>query len=421
MTEAIHYQPVERRAWGIMIAAFITFCALVITTPLGINWFLRAAEASQEVSITLISGTVFLTQPGATLPQAVVETVPNVAVASRIDSEAGSQAAVSFYAPDQTTALGSLQIYGGSSVELREMHSPRFEWSDRPHRMTIEMQRGRARVSLAVNVSRAIIIALQTPHGEVLLDQPGSYSVEVTAQMTEVAVHDGEAVVTAEGNSVELAPGQRTTLRPGQTLEVATGDRNLIANGDFAAPLSPADWNPYIERYDPNDAEGQIEITVDAGRKAIHFYRPGSNWGRVGIQQKINRDVRDYQSLRLHLAVRVVSQNISVCGSMGSECPLIVKIDYTDLAGNKNEWIQGFYYADDPSGVLPPLCIACSGQKNNHVRIQRSVWFSYDSPDLITLFRNAGRTPAVINAIAIYSEGHFFESLVSEIELLAGD
>ncbi len=421
MAESSNYQQIQRRAWTIMIAALVTFCVLVISIPLGINWFLHNSETTQETSVTLISGTVFLTPPGAQRPEGVVETVPGIAEGSKIENDPGSQAAVSFYAPDKTTALGSLQIYGGSSIDLSLMRSPRFEWSDRPHRMAINMQRGRARVSLAVDVNRQIVILLKTPHGEVLLERSGSYSIEVTPHTTEVVVRDGAATVTGAGESVILAAGERTTVCAGcKPAGVLTGERNLVVNGDFASPLSPADWSPYKDRYDPTDVEGQIEMTVDAGRKAVHFIRPGSNWGRVGIQQKINRDVRDYQSLRLHLAVRLVRQNLSICGTYGSECPLMVKIEYTDLAGNKNEWLQGFYYYSDPASPLPTLCVTCAPPKTNHVRVQHSVWYPYDI-DLLALFNSANRAPAVINTISIYAEGHSFESLVSEIELLAGD
>src|SRR3990172_5083939 len=354
MAESLNYQQIQRRAWTIMIAAPVTFCVLVISIPLGINWFLHNSETTQETSVTLISGTVLLTQPGDTLPQAIVETVSGLVESAQIDTEAGSQAAVSFYAPDKTTALGSLQIYSGSSIDLSLMRSPRFEWSDRPHRMGINMQRGRARVSLAVDVKRPIVILLKTPHGEVLLERSGSYSIEVTPHTTEVVVRDDAATVTGAGESVILAAGERTTVCAGcKPAGVLTRERNLVVNGDFASPLSPADWSPYKDRYDPTDVEGQIEMTVDAGRKAVHFIRPGSNWGRVGIQQKINRDVRDYQSLKLHLAVRLIRQNLSMCGSMGSECPLMVKIEYTDLAGSKNEWVQGFYYYNDSGSNLP--------------------------------------------------------------------
>lgn len=402
-----------------MTAAFFTCLTLLVAVPVGVNWLLLNTETAQETSVTLISGTVFLTQPGDALPQAIAGGVSGVAETAQVDTEAGSQAAVSFYAPDNITALGSLQIYGGSNIDLSLMRSPRFEWSDRPHRMVIDMQRGRARVSLAVDVERQVVIILKTPHGEVLLERPGSYAIEVTSQRTEVVVRDGAATVSDGGQSVILAPGERTLVKPGDggSLKVETGARNLVANGDFKVAFSPGDWTANADFLDPSDTPGQIVLTVDGGRNAVHFIRPGNNWGRLSIQQRINRDVRDYQSLRLHLAVRLVRQNISTCGTYGSECPLMVKLKYTDLAGNKNEWIQGFYYYSDPTSHLPTLCVTCAPPKTSHVRIEHGVWYPYDSPDLITLLNK----PAIINDIIVYAEGHSFESLVSEVELLAGD
>ncbi len=404
-----------------MLSSFGACCALFITFVLGARWFFFDSETSQSASATLVSGTVLLTRPGAQLSEAVVKTVGDVGEGALIESEAGSQAAVSFFAPDKNTSLGAIQIYGGSRVTFNLMRSPRFEWSSRPHRMVIDMPRGRARVSTAVDVARKIIITLQTPHGLVVLERAGSYSIEVNETSTEVGVHDGAATVIAQGQAVILAPGERTIVPAGGIPEgVLTGERNLLVNGDFTNPLSP-DWTTYKDRYDPSDVEGDIQLTVNSGRNAVRFLRPGANWGRIGIRQKINRDVRDYQTLRLHLAVRLVGQNIPNCGSLGSECPLMVKIEYTDVAGNNHEWVQGFYYLDDVTNSLPLRCVTCPPPGGTHQHVQQNVWYLYDSPNLIELFKSAGPTPAAITAISIYAEGHAFDSLVSEIELLAGE
>lgn len=411
----------ERRAWIIVVTAFVIFCALVIAAPLAIRWYLLNSETSQDVSVSLVSGTVLLTRPGAALSEAVVETVGGLGEGAQVDSDPGSQAVLSFYAPDKTTALGAMQLYGGSRLRLSLLRSPRFDWSPRPHRMMIDMQRGRARVSLAVNVARAVMITLRTPHGLVLLERAGSYSIEVTDQSTDVAVRDGAATVIAAGQTVILAANERTIVPAGSPPQgVLTGDRNLIVNGDFTAPLSP-DWTTFKDRYDPNDVEGRIELTVNAGHSAVHFNRPGTNWGRIGIRHRINRDVRDYHTLRLHLAVRIAQQNLSICGSLGSECPVMVKIEYTDIAGGNHEWVQGFYYLPDPANTQPVRCITCPPPSGPHLRVTQGSWFFYDSPELISLFKSAGFTPAVISAISIYAEGHAFDSYVSEVELLAGD
>ncbi len=415
--ESNQYQYVERRAWIIMVAAFAAFCVAFAGLVYGVRWFVFESEVTQSVSVTLISGTVFFTPPGAGFPSAIVQSASDLAETTRIDTESGSQAAVTFNSPDTTMALGSIQVYGDSTLELNLFRSPRFDFSPNPYRMAIHMQRGRARVNLAVDVQRPVSIALDTPHGEVRLERSGSYSIEVTDQATEVVVRDGAATVLANGQSIILAPSERTEMRPDAELTVQTGERNLIVNGDFSAPLSPADWNSSQTRKDATDVEGKAEIVVETGRNAIHFIRPGRDWGRVSVSQKINRDVRDYRSLTLHMALEIARQNVLVCGTYGSECPVMVDLEYTDLVGNRQHWLQGFYYLGDTSNVLPLLCVTCAPPKQNHILVQRNVWFSFDSPDLITLLNK----PTIINSITIYAEGHNVESFVSEIELQAGD
>ena len=99
----------------------------------------------------------------------------------------------------------------------------------------------------------------------------------------------------------------------------------------------------------------------------------------------------------------------------------MVKIEYTDKAGDKHEWIQGFYYLADPR--LPTTCVTCPAPQSPHKRVERNGWYLYDSPELTELFKNTttGAEPAIINAIAIEAQGHTFETFVSEVELLAGD
>ena len=417
MTESNHYQYVERRAWTIMIGAFTAFCISGVALFYTGRWFIFESEVLQETSATSISGTVSYSASGAD-PVIIVQGVSSLAENTRLDTDTGSQAAVSFYAADQTTALGAMQVYGGSAITLNTFRSPRFEASRNPHRMTITMQRGRARVNLAVDVERPIAITLTTPHGDVLLERSGSYSIEVTDQATEVVVRDGVATASAKGQSINLAPGERTVMDALNSLEVKTGERNLVVNGDFSTPLSPADWNGSQERKEANDVEGKIKVTVETGRNAIHFFRPGRDWGRVKIEQKINRDVRDYRSLRLHLALKIGRQNVLVCGTYGSECPVMIDIEYTDPVGNRKHWLQGFYYLGDTSNSVPVLCVTCSSEpKLNHQQVQQNTWFSYDSPDLIILLNK----PTLINALTVYAEGHTVESFVSEIELQAGD
>jgi len=400
-----------------MVAAFVAFVVALALVGYSLRRFFLESETTQGVSAALISGTVSFTVPGAS-PVIIEQAVSGLTEGTRLDTEPGSQAAVTFYTTDETTTLGEVQVYGGSRLSLEEFRSPRFDWSQRPYHMVINMERGRARVGLAVDVQRQIVIVLMTPHGKVELDRSGSYSIEVTDQSTEVVVRDGAATVSGANTSVTLAPGERTTVEKGHPpAGVLTGERNLVVNGDFASPLSPGDWNPSINVKESDDVKGQYEIVVDSGRKAVHFLRLGRDWGHIQIQQRVSRDVRDYQHLNLHLALKIIRQNLLLCGNLGSECPLMVDIEYTTQAGGNNHWLQGFFYLGDSSKTLPTLCLQCPVPKPQHVQVQQNVWVSYDSENLITLLNK----PAMINSITVYAEGHTFESYVSEIELQAGD
>ena len=86
----------ERTAWTVLAGAFISFCILLIAIPSGIWQFASTSDVIQEVSITPISGTVFLTRPSNAL-QGVVETISDIEETSLIDSDANSQGTIAFY------------------------------------------------------------------------------------------------------------------------------------------------------------------------------------------------------------------------------------------------------------------------------------------------------------------------------------
>lgn len=411
-----HHQQVERIAWTVIVLSFVAFCGLSLLGLYGGKWYLFDSDTAQEATLTLISGNVALTQPNTS--QAVVvgaQPITNVVEGAQIESGGGAQAAVEFHASGETL-LGGLQLYSNSRATLSSIRSPRFGWSSRPHQIIIDLQRGRARVNLVAAEPQAVNLTLQTRHGSVLLTRSGSYSVEVTDKGTEVSVREGVATVSALDQTLSLAPNERTFIPDGKPPQgILTGETNLIRNSDFAQGLLP-DWASYQDLFDPKDVLGEITTQTDEeNHYVVNFFRPGVNWGRVGIRQTINRDIRDYNALRLHLKVKLASQNVTGCGTFGSECPIMAKIEYTDRAGGQREWVQGFYYLSDAR--QPQVCVTCQAPQVPHVQVRRASWYFYESPELITLLHD----PAIINAISIYAEGHTFESFVSEVELLAGD
>ena len=86
------------------------------------------------------------------------------------------------------------------------------------------------------------------------------------------------------------------------------------------------------------------------------------------------------------------------------------RLDYEDVYGNHQFWTYGFYYRDPP-----PQWVVTGGQK-----IPQNVWFAFESGNLFERLKQEGLPlPAKINYLKIYASGHNYDSLVSEVRLLA--
>lgn len=227
----------------------------------------------------------------------------------------------------------------------------------------------------------------------------GSYEARVYKSLTEFIVREGHAEVTSTGErSVSLKDAQRTIAQAGPTsLEVLPAARNLLVNSDFRQPLEVG-WDTYVIE------AGTVQTTTVAGRPAARFFRDGVGHAEVGIRQVLNYDVRDFTSLVLHLNVMVQGQSLPGCGSAGSECPIIVRIDYQDIHGGDRVWYHGFY-----SIPAQDYLYWWSDQ------IPLQTWTSYDSENLM----QSDAPPALIKSVTIYASGHSFDALVTEVELLA--
>ena len=131
-------------------------------------------------------------------------------------------------------------------------------------------------------------------------------------------------------------------------------------------------------------------------------------------------DVTRYDSLSVLATFSLNFQSLSLCGREGSECPLMLHLMYTTDdsppkdAGN---WIRGFYYEDRASGTHKKICASCL---QDHVDTNPTVWHTFDSGNLLTLISEE-RQPAFIKAIRFYASGHQFDTVVSELMLLAVD
>lgn len=419
----------ERTAWIILWAAFISFCLLLYAIPTGLDWWLKTATMNQVLSLT---GSAVLVQREDNPRLEIMENPP--VRATFFTQSNTAQGTLNFNAPGgQGKTLASVTIYGDSQVFVERADSPRFAWwSASPHRIIIKLIKGRVRVLSYGDSERTTRIEIvSAPDTVTLIETPGSNaSVESPSVQTIVTVREGEARVSAQGQSLTLKPDERAEVNPGEPPRgPLPTERNLIADGSFELPLGEV-WEAIGARANPDDAQGLIQLKSVQGRQALNFFRLGQGWGRLGVSQVLNEDVRDFKSMRLQLDVYINSQSLTNCGSAGTECPVMVKIRYVDDEGAERGWLQGYFLRTryipnprfDPQFGLTS-CPSCAEIHAEHQPIDPARWISLplQSENLLEIFRARGYPAALLQSITIYAEGHSFDSYVTQVQLLVSD
>ncbi len=413
----------ERLAWTVLLSSFSVFCLLAISLPLGGRWWLLHAARDQKITMSS-SGTVQVVRPGRGIAEVNLTEIPT---GSTIITDADAQASLTFASPDGREGLATITVYGNTAVAIQQADTPRFSLGVNPNHINLNLTSGRVRALISTSPSRDVVIRVFSPPDAVtVLNNPGSNaSVEATVAQTIVTVREGEAIVVSQSTSeaIRVPKDQRAEIAVNQPeLALLPAERNLIVNGDFRQPLSTG-WAAEI-RNTPNDITGTVDIVaIPGGRRAANFFRTGINWGEVAITQEINRDVRDFQSLRLQMDVLIEFQDLFNCGQQGSECPVMVKIQYIDAKGSPQEWVKGYFYkfTDNPAIVAPLICVSCPPPVSRHERVTASQWQTVDSGNLLEVFQAVNLPAAIIRSITINGSGHIFDSEVTEIQLLASE
>jgi hypothetical protein len=391
----------ERLAWTVLLTAFAIFCTIAVSMPLGIRTYMRGATRSQLTRLTPINGTIRVLEPDTEEPIAVITTKDDVPENAKIIADATSGAFLTFF-EDST-----MRLYENTQVILHTCRAPRFSSGTESNTIAIDLEGGRLSVGVAPAIARPVYFKVQTPHAVIHL-QEGSYSIQVSSEETQIVTRVGQATVSALGQTVTLKQRERTTVATGQApVGPLPTVRNIIVNGDFQEALDVG-WLRYDYKDVPEEAGGQWEIVTDNARQAVRFTRKGGNiyHGETGIEQMIELDVRDFSYLELRLDVRLLEQSLSGCGWRSSECPVIVLLKYKDVHNNDRTWKHGFYYQNVDNFPVWEADL-----------IPQNVWYPYESGNLMDSLRDA--RPAYLTSIHIYASGWDYQSIVSNVELLA--
>jgi len=392
----------ERLAWTVLWAAFLTFCLLVVGVPLGVRAYRQNAERVQVATVESLTGTIVVEPAvGAAAVPLSKGNALEIAEGTVVRADESSEAVITFF------DFSNAHLARGTAVRVDRMRSPRYRSGVGPNTIHLTLLGGRAHIGTALALEFPLEFAVSTVHAEAALSADGSYVLEVTNERTEVTANRGEAAVSAQGQVVRLASRQRTSVTVGGTPQAPTASaRDLLANGNFDAPLEEG-WSVYNDQgTDGGQVDGTAEVVIDEGRRAVRFLRTGGagNHCETVLEQRIDREVSDLSSLVLRANVKIVNQNLSGGGYLSSEFPLMMRVTYRDAYDSQAEWVRGFYYQNDAGNPTT------YGQE-----IARDQWFPFESENLLEILPR----PYKIVAIRIYASGWDYESLVSDVSLIA--
>jgi hypothetical protein len=422
----------ERLAWTVLLLSFAICVGLAVGIPAGINWLVANLTTPLAATADVTANQLVIRYPTTNQVQTLGPRIPADGNAGEDTVREGAvltvgendQAVLTISDPGAGTTLCQITLYPNSQLSIVAIRAPRFSQSTQPYRVQVRLDSGRVGISAAFPTTRTLQANVVTPQAHIALTDTGRYSVEVggattqTARITQVVVLDGHAEVWANGRSLELDPEQRVSLQNGNALPDAPlpAARNLINDGNFEMPLPNSLWLSDTEALEP--PLGSAQVVNLSGRNVLRFVRDGTDHAEVEVIQNIeNGDVLGYSSLRLHLAVELLRQSIPVCGTLGSECPIMVELRYEDESRTDRSWFQGFYYLE---GADPKRCVQCGGAQADHRQVLQAVAVPYDSENLMEVLAQGGQPkPARILWLRIYASGHSFDAAVTEVELLA--
>jgi hypothetical protein len=238
----------------------------------------------------------------------------------------------------------------------------------------------------------------------------GSFSIEVGNRGTQVTTRLGQAEVISGERSVLLKQGQRAVVGSETPIsEPLPAAQNLLSSSTFS-PSEEELWKTY-EIDLTEDVTTTATIVVFQNRPVLNLRSEGEDniHTEVGVIQMVNRDVRDFQSLRLFAEVRLIYQSLPGGGQAGSEFPIMLHVAYKDAQGNDGDWFHGFYYEDKLDNYII--------DENSSEKIARFIWYPYESVNLLAALGPA--KPVEIKSVRIYASGWIYDAMVANISLLA--
>ena len=413
----------QRLTWMILMGAFGLCLALTVAVPVGINAFRERARKALELRVQTNEGTLGVVAPEGDRDFLAVTDPPQTRdsaftlITARTDN-----GLVQIFSPDGSELVARLQVYSDTVIEIKRATTPRFRSSSARQWLEFNLLHGRVRLTIPENGGRRPLqVKAETTQGNVEILAPGQYSLEVSPTAAFISVFAGEATLQTAADTLRLQANQLGALDASGIHGPLSTERNLVVNGNFSAGLDQwvvGGWQ--VERTD--QPAGETTLVEVEGEPALRFQRDGFGHSDASVWQILNQDVTDFKSLRLSLTMRLAQQSLPVCGSVGTECPLTVRLEYEDALGQTKAWQQGLYAVGTISAESPDSCAVCGFplNLNRHWRVSglgQVVFF--ESDNLLERLEQEGIRPNRLKRLFLITAGHTFAVDVIEVALNA--
>lgn len=389
-----HRRDAIATAWTVLAGAFLVFLVLVVGAFLAAKNYYETASLSRSATLSLEQGIVLFRDA---ISSTLINAHDKLELREGDELLVGQGSRASISLGDE----GKIQLYAGSQLTLSELRKSRFH--EGFSRTAIGLQKGTARIEVGSPSTKSSQFLASTPFGYALLT-PGSFGLEVADSRTRISSRQGSATVYGKTGETQLQSGEKVLLSKSELAGPLPEGDQLVTNGDFSQGF--ARWDK-LDNHEPgrpvepgermlvNEKTGNLDTTS----LRISRVSPAATHNETGLTQLINKDVSDYQSLRLTTDVRVDEQSLSGGGYMGYEYPVMIRVHYRDVNGNQIDWSHGFFFKNVEQRPTP------NGQE-----VQQGQWVSY-STDLM----EAKPQPAHIISIDVLGAGHTFSGMVANV------
>ncbi|MCA0453125.1 MAG: hypothetical protein LCI00_04035 [Chloroflexi bacterium] len=424
----------QRRAWGVMLLSFAVFCTICLVVGVGLIYFFFQSTVALEGVLEVARGS------GGISGQESVRSSAGVANNDRLSTDPLSQ--VTVFLRDQQREkplIAAITLRGDTSVRLVRGLRPRFQWSRGEYTIELQDFRGELMIFSPKDLAHQLNMSIITNAGDLIYVRAGGqYIVRASDTRVQVINQDGDIILKPANVDIGRAvPSNSQALityaESAMDVTVSATYTNLLSDVIFQDSLNAPSTEqvgftqPFNSDWfckDNSIPQGYAVPQMSDGRTVLRLVRAedATSHGETGCVRSWGegRNVASFNYISLRATFRINYQSLSTCGQDGSECPLMLLVEYLDKNGELHRWYHGFYARVDPDRNFPLQCNSCLQE---HERINEKAWFTYDSGNLLNLLTNpeqlAEQRPITIIDVQFKASGHQYDIEVSDMMLLA--